>query len=53
MTFVSEKYFYFISGVSLNTNNQLPHERINALISARVFYVNANNARDVDSMCTS
>ena len=42
----------FISGASPNTNNQLPQESIDALISAGVFCMNANNARDVDSICT-
>ena len=42
---------YFISGASPNTSNQLPQERVNSLISAGIFHMNANNARDVDSIC--
>ena len=38
--------------MSPNTNVQLPNERINALVSAKVFHVNTNNARDIDSICT-
>ena len=38
--------------MSPSTDIQLPKERIDALISAGVFHVNANNARDVDSICT-
>ena len=39
--------------MSPNTCNQLPQECIDALISAGVFHMNANNARDVDSICNS
>ena len=38
--------------MSPSTNVQLPKERIAALISAKVFHMNANNARDTDSICT-
>ena len=34
------------------TNAQLPKERINALISAGVIHMNANNARATNSICT-
>ena len=44
--------FTFISCASPSTNIQLPQERIDALISTGVFHVNANNARDVDSIYT-
>ena len=39
--------------MSPNTINQLPQERIDALISTGIFHMNANNARDVDSICNS
>ena len=47
----SVKHFFFISGAALDTNTHLRQERIDALIFAGVFHVNANNARDVDCIC--
>ena len=50
--FSSKNYFILMSGASPNTSTYLPQERIEALISAEVFHVNANEARDVDCICT-
>ena len=53
VTSFSEKHFIFISGAFPNTNTHLPQERIDALIFTGVFHMNANNAKDVDCICTS
>ena len=47
------KNYSFTSGASPDLKIQLPQERINALISAKVLHTNANEARDVDCICTS
>ena len=52
LTSFFKELFILISGMSPSNNVQLPKEHIDALISAKVFHVNANNARDTDSICT-
>ena len=47
-----EKHLFFISGASPDIKINLSQERIYALLSAKVFHVNANEANDVDCICT-
>ena len=49
----SKKHLFFISGASPDIKIDLPRERIDALLSAKVFHMNANEARDMDCICTS
>ena len=42
-----------VLAVSPTANVQIPEERIDALLAARVFHFNASGARDMDSICNA
>ena len=50
---LSDKFCYSISAISTAANIQIPQERIDAILVVGVFHFNANDPRDINSICNA
>ena len=50
---LSNKFCYSVSAISIAANIQISQKHIDALLAIGVFHFNANEARDIDSICNT